>query len=387
MNTTQQGLVTLLKSAITGESIPLPEGFALEQAYSQVMRHQIVPLIFRGAVTCGIPKTNPVMQQLFRQSCMCLLNSENQLAELRRLYKAFDENGILYMPLKGCNMKDRYPKPELRVMGDADILIRMEQYQQIVPIMESLGFRFKLESDHELIWQSDGLYLELHKRLVPSYNRDLNPYFENCWEKAEIVQGSRYGMTPEDEWLYLFTHFAKHFRDSGIGCRHVVDLWVFLRTHPNLQEAPVKNALGELQLLEFYENILHLICAWFEDGVSDQKVDVLTEYIFSSGSWGSGEASVLSGILRNSTGSFRKHARLQYIWKYAFPNLETMQRRHKILKKMPFLLPVMWLIRLAYKVLLDRQDLKKRERDLSVITEENIQMRRALLNYVGLDYH
>lgn len=39
---------------------------------------------------------------------------------------AFDAGGIDYMPLKGSILKDLYPRHEMRMMGDADILIRME---------------------------------------------------------------------------------------------------------------------------------------------------------------------------------------------------------------------------------------------------------------------
>ena len=53
-----------------------------------------------------------------------------------------------------------------------DILIRPEQYDRIVPILEQLNFREKNETDHELVWIHDDLYLELHKRLIPSYNKD-----------------------------------------------------------------------------------------------------------------------------------------------------------------------------------------------------------------------
>lgn len=387
MNNIQQGITILLRSAITNESLSLPEGFDLQAAYSLAIRHHIETLIFQGAVNCKIPRDHPVMQKLFQTYCKSLMVSEGQLRELARICKAFDENGIDYMPLKGCNMKSRYPQPELRVMGDADILIRMEQYEKIVPIMESLGFTYKGESDYDLCWQSSGLYVELHRRLIASWNKDWNPYFEDCWKKAEIKAGRRYAMTPEDEWLYLFTHFTKHFRDSGIGCRHVVDLWVFLRTHPALDQEYVENALKELWLLEFYENIRRLISVWFEDGQPDEKVDVLTECIFSSGSWGHESTRLASWAIRDSKRTFGKNAKLQYLWRYAFPDLETMQRRHKILKKAPWLLPVMWIVRLIYKVLFDKRDLKKRERDLSVLTTENIQMRQKVLNYVGLEYH
>lgn len=387
MNITQQGMILLLKSAITGEKLFLPEDFDLEAALPEIKRHKIHTLAFQGAVNCGIPQSHPVMRQLFQSYCQALAVSESQLREIQRIYQAFDDNGIDYMPLKGCNMKSCYPKPELRLMGDADILIRMEQYEKIVPVMESLGFTFKCESDYDLCWQSSGLYVELHRRLIASWNTDWTSYFDNWWEKAQCGNGTHYFMTPENEWLYLFTHFTKHFRDSGIGCRHVVDLWVFLRTHPDLDEGYIQHVLQDLWLLEFYKNIRQLISVWFENGQPDEKTNLLEACVFASGGWGYESTRLISWAIRDEKKLFGKNARFRYLWSYLFPDLHFMQIRYKILRKLPCLLPVMWILRLGYKVIFDRQELKKKGQNLSVITEENILMRRRILNFVGLDFH
>ena len=71
--------------------------------------------------------------------------------------------------------------------------------------MESLGFAEKLESDHELIWQKPSAYIELHKRLIPSYNQDYYAYYGEGWNLAKKCDGTRYSMTDEDQMIYLFT--------------------------------------------------------------------------------------------------------------------------------------------------------------------------------------
>ena len=163
MTTTQRGIITLLKSAVTGQSLSLPEDFDLETAYPPVRKHHMDALLYEGAVLCGIPREKPIMQQLLRSYCRCLIISEGQLSEIRRIYDAFDRKGIDYLPLKGVNMKPRYPKPELRSMGDADILIRLEQRPQIDAVLQELGFVFQKETDHEIIWRTGKLFLELLK--------------------------------------------------------------------------------------------------------------------------------------------------------------------------------------------------------------------------------
>ena len=388
MNVTQQGIATLLRCAITQETLPLPEGFDLAQSYALIRRHQMMTLIYAGAANCKIPLSDPAMRKLFQDYGKSMLVDQRQMAEVSRIFAAFEENGIDYMPLKGCKLKALYPSPELRVMSDADILIRMEQYDRIRPIMRSLGFAEKGITDHELPWEKPTLYLELHRRVIPSYNKDFYSGFGEGWDLAKIQQGNRYAMTAEDEFVYLFTHFAKHYRDGGIGCRHLVDLWVYLRANPKLDDAYIRTHLEKLGLQAFYDNILRTINVWFEGGETDTVIDFITEFIISSGSWGALSSKALSRAVRDSqhTTSGAK-GKLRYIRQILFPGVEVLKHKYTILKKAPWTLPLVWLIRPFYKILFERGSLKRHEVNLSTITPENMRTRRQLLNYVGLDYN
>lgn len=388
MDNTQRAIITLLRAAVTGEKLPLPADFSLEEAQPYIRRHNIATLAYAGAVNCGIPRTDPAMKALFRDYCRYLLISEGQERALERIFAAFDENGIDYMPLKGCNMKALYPKPEMRVMGDADILIRLEQYVRISQILEALGFAAAGESDHEIPWRSEALYIELHKRLIPSYNQDFYAYFGEGWQLAKCQRGTRYSMRPEDEMVYLFTHFAKHYRDGGIGCRHVVDLWVFRRAHPELDETVVKAELKKLRLVEFYENTLRLIAAWFEDAPSDDKMDFMTEFIIASGSWGEMESRVVSiGVRDMRRTKTVAEGRLHYFLRTAFPSCGTLQNKYTILRKFPWMLPLVWLCRPFYKLLFERNTLARHKDALNALTREKLDERHEMLQYVGLDYN
>lgn len=388
MNTIQKGVITLLKSAVTGEKYPLPEDFDIEEALPQINRHHMSTLVFEGAVCCGIPRQHAVMQTLFQAYCRALLKSEGQIREMKRIFAAFEENKIEYMPLKGCNMKALYPKPELRIMGDADVLIRMEQYDRIVPIMTQLGFEMQTESDHELIWKSKSLLLELHKRLIPSYNKDFYAYFGDGWQLAKKKDGCRWSMCREDEFVYLFTHFAKHFRDGGIGCRHVVDLWVWLRSNPGLDVARVESELAKLQLLEFYRNIRRLIRVWFADEPSDEKMDFITDYLFASGSWGDMKTNRISIGVRDAqrTGSAAE-GRARYIWRLFFPVRTSMEILYPVLKKAPWLLPFAWLWRLMGKMFGRRSPVAQHKQALELLSQDKLDERKKLLKEMGIGYN
>ena len=382
------GILTLLKSAIIQQKIALPEGFQLQDADEHINRHHIASLIYEGALLCNIPQNDIRLLQLFQKYCKALQVSERQLRELERIYNAFEENGIDYMPLKGCKMKALYPKPELRNMVDADILIRTEQYDKIRSVMQSLQFTEGEETVHELVWKSDALYLELHKHLIPSYNRDFYGYFGEGWARAKLLRGTQYTMTPEDEFIFLFTHFAKHYRDGGIGCRHVVDLWVFLRSHPELDLDYIQTELKKLQLLDFYRNIRRLISTWFEDQESDSRTDFLTEFIFASGSFGQIENRVLSRAVRDANHSVLGFSgKLLYLWQTAFPGIKILREKYTILKKHPYMLPLVWLIRPFYKVLFEWRSLRQQQRNLAAFDEDGMENHQKMLHYVGLDYN
>lgn len=388
MTVDQRGIVALLRSAVTQMPHPVQQEFDLEQVYPLIKQHHITALAYEGAAHCGFSAEMPVMKKLFADYCKSLMVSERQINQVERVCRTFDENRIDYMPLKGCNMKSRYPKPELRAMGDADILIRLEQYDKIRELMENLGFAEQYDTDHELVWRNSSLSVELHKRLIPSYNVDLYAYFGDGWELAKVKQGSCYAMTAEDEWIYLFTHFAKHYRDGGIGCRHVVDLWVYLRTYPDLNEGYVVEELEKLKLLEFYKNIRRLIDAWFEQTQEDAVVEHMTEFIFASGSWGKIESRALSRAVRDAKHSaLGKNGKLLYLWQTAFPSVDVLKSKYTILKKAPGLLPAVWLVRPFYKVLFERDSLARHEKNLEELTQDNMEIRQQMLRFVGLDYN
>lgn len=387
MDGLQKGILALIKAGITGESCPLPEDFSLEEAVKPLHRHQLSSLGYQGAVTCGLNRETPTMTVLLHQYFTVLLRSERQQAAIEALFAQLDALQIDYLPLKGTNMKALYPKPELRSMSDADVLIRLEQYPKIQPLADKLGYQQVGESNHEIIWHKPELHLELHKMLIPSYNPDYYAYFGDGWNLARKGEGTRYHMDPEDAYVYQFTHFAKHYRDGGIGVRHVVDLWVFRRSYPELSESRLRSALEKLQLLEFYENISRLTDAWFAGGELDEKLQFMTDYLFDSGSFGKWENHVLAQNVRNrATAGSARGGRILTVTRLLFPNLEAMAGQFSVLKKLPWLLPVFWPVRWVRAVLFRRNNIRTQKRNLQASTADKVDAFEEGLKYVGLEF-
>lgn len=384
MNTLHKGLTTILRSAVTGEALPLPEGFTLEEGDELIQSQSLVPLIFQGACNCKIPADSEIMGRYQTGYLRTVIHSEQQDRAVNRIFQVFEENGIDYMPLKGCNLKKLYPRPELRIMGDADILIRLEQYEKIEPLIAQLQYEKVSETAHEFCWKSKVLFLELHKRIIDPNHEDLCGYFGDGWDKAILDEGHRYMLSREDEFIFLFTHMTKHFRLTGIGARLFVDLYLYRRAYPQMDEAKIEAAMKQLGILDFYRNVMKMLEVWFEDRQPDAVTDMITEYIFSSGNWGSQENKVYAKELKKEENI--KNSRFRSLMRTLFIPLEEIQSSYNILYKFPILLPVFWVVRWFDVLLHRRGNIKKRMDIVNSVTDEKLRQRQEAFRAMGLDF-
>lgn len=387
----QFGILTLIRSAITKEPAIIPPDFDYEATYNIGLSHQIVSLLYYGIKNSGIILPEEISGKFFRATVQMIVFSENQKTEIDRIFEGFERQGIDYMPLKGINLKDIYPNEYIRTMGDADIMIRNEQYTLIRSLMIQLGYTEIAESDHELVWDKKGmLQVELHKRLIPSYNKDYYTHFGDGWRMAKLfnVNSYMYKLSDEDQFVYLFTHFSKHYRDAGIGIKHVVDLWVYLRHYQNLDFQYIEAELTKLQLLRFYKNVHRLIRVWFEDEKNDEISELLSGVIFNSGAYGTREAHIASETVKavKSTGSVRITVILK-LWNILFLNYKIMCKKYPILRTVPILLPVMWQVRLVSVLLFNRNSIGVWKTDMKLLNEKNITDYHSRLHAVGLDFN
>ncbi|MBR5569914.1 MAG: nucleotidyltransferase family protein [Oscillospiraceae bacterium] len=389
--TLRQGVLALIHSAVSGEAKTLPEGFDLEAAIPLIQKHKINNLIYYGAKNCGIDASSPVMKNLFLVTYQAMCADERQREQLSKLFAAFDANGIEYMPVKGVLLKALYPKPDMRIMGDADILIRLEQYEKIRPIMESLGYTEKLESDHELIWTHPSLYLELHKRLIPSYNYDYAAYYGDGWQLGHpsTENPCRYEMTDEDQMIYLFTHFAKHYRDGGIGIRHLLDLYLYRKAKPNMDIAYLERELKKLQLDVFHAHIVKTMDVWFDGASADEMTDTITDFLFGSGSFGAKVTQRVARGVRNKSknGGGAKQVRARFWLRVIFLPYGQMCTKYPVLKKLPILLPVMWVVRWFQTLLKGKPAIDEQRNRAHLLTEDKLDAWESQMHAVGLGFH
>ncbi len=390
MDTLQTGVINIIKAALTGQKHDLPEDFDLEAGIAVAKKHQISALFYYGVLACGLTLDPATTENLFQLTCQLMAFSTNQSYEISRLFQSFDKNKVDYMPLKGTILKKMYPKTEMRIMSDADILIRTEQYEAIKAIMVELGYTEKYESDHEFVWKKGKVFIELHKHLIPSYNKDYYAYYGDGWRLGKPISNdsTHYTMAGEDEFIYIFTHFAKHYRDAGVGIKHILDIWVYKDNKKNLNEEYILSELKKLQLDKFYKNVMDALEVWFNNGAPTEQTELITRIIFDSGVYGTHINHILSEAVKSSKriGTAKKTKFVGVLQAIFLPYSE-MILSYGVLRKIPVLLPVMWVVRWFEAIFIRKGAIKARSQKLKIMASKNISNYQDALTFVGLDFN
>ncbi len=316
----------LLRAAFTEEPPALcAEGIRplLPALVSWGEEQQLLAPIVHGLLHVVDPSEAPELWPLMARVGSLAAFSARQCETERAISRACEAAGIEHMPLKGIGLKPLYPFPEWRSMGDVDILVHKEDIGRVTDILLRMGCGRGVESDHE--WQfhtGDGVHIELHKSLIPTYDTDLYDYFRDAWARTGAVDGQTYCRTlsSEDTYLYLVAHMAKHYRAGGVGVRYAVDLFVYRGAYA-MDEAYLGRELGALGLSVFEACVRRLCAVWFEGAPSDDVTRRMSRFLFSGGVYGDERRAEISMVARLGQGNRARRRRLRQV---LFPSYEIM---------------------------------------------------------------
>ena len=383
-----KGIIQLVESALTGREQPLPENLDFEMVYEFAKAHNVVTLLYYGLKNSKANLSAELDKKFFLSAASAAAFFEQQQRGFGELCTKFDREEIDYLVLKGAAIRKEYPQEDFRAMGDIDFLIRAEQYEKIQGIMADLGYQEEEEWNSVFSWRKKLLHVELHQTPIPTDVEDYHNYYKDGWHLAKKCDGSqnRYEMSNEDSFIYIFVHFAKHYRIAGIGIRQLVDLYILLEKHSDMDMEYIKTELEKLSLLKFFENVKRTISVWFYDVPSDEIVDFITQRVMRSGVFGTREAFNQSTAIKEGKKNNVKHIRLRRFMNALFMPYKDMCILFPVLKKLPILLPVMWLWRFVRILLFRTSRFNQRMGEIKSISSSKLKRYEEELDVVGLNY-
>ena len=373
----QAELLHIMEAFMEGKTeYELPDtidGKEIEELYRLSAVHKIASIVYemiwRAPQLSGEESALLAMrwkQMALRDVMMQVQRTEGFL----RLYRRLCDNGLKPLVVKGIVCRNLYAKPDYRVSGDEDVLLRPEEFEACDRIMREEGFQRKeLPAEglpHEVPYlnSKNGVYIELHLSLFPEesgayghLNREFVGVHDRCI--CEKIQGTKvWTLHPTDHLYYLICHSFKHFLHSGFGIRQVSDIMMLAKHYgEQIDWAYIAGRLKELRMDMFFCGLLQIGERYL--GMSGKEIGISDEI-----TWPGTDCSALlmdlldSGIFGDSSME-RKHSSnmtlaavkkgkkdtVASLGSSLFPPISYMKRGYPWLERYPWLLPTAWIMR------------------------------------------
>lgn len=288
-----QNCLNILAAALFGKESEYEE---TEGLWEIAQKHSVTPLICGQLMRrrgCEKDKRQFYREYIYSSA----INNDNLLRGQKQLVELFVTHGIPYAIMKGYSVSRLYREPDLRPLGDIDILIRRDDKEIVNEMLLSNGYKYALEQEHHVCYIKDGMHIEVHVSLSIFSEQQREQYAATASEQAIYhtkVLETEYGQLCVLELPYqllsLLTHMERHMQDAGIGMRQLCDWAVTVDYYRCEITDKIIDFLRECGLLRFSvvmtntaEKYLGLPHFDWTECVSTDVVEMMIDEICNSG--------------------------------------------------------------------------------------------------------
>jgi len=366
--------------------IDIPDGIQIGEL-AEIARRNHMEYMILGALmkTSNLPEKYILP---FRQRVMnSMFRTMAQVSELKALEECFEKNSIINQPLKGARLKFYYPAPEMREMSDIDVLIKEDNMDLAAEKLTEMGYSLNQAIKHHDIYSKEPyMVIEAHRAMYDkTVDKNQYEYFSN-FSRAVLREGYcyTYDFNPDDFYIYMLAHMAKHFYVKGCGIRNLVDIYVYLNKFGSqLNREYLNKEFEKLKLRDFVEQCEALTFIWLGKKESTQFYDNLFDYMINCGIYGKDENGIWHKFAEDSQQG-KNVSRFQLKLWYWFPPVHYMSEYYPWLEEKKWLLPVAWGIR-AYRGIFLKKGVRKKQM-LKEIKQDEILVYREIYQKMGLHF-
>ena len=326
--------ISLLRDYVNAsEECSVNKTFDYELVYDLAKIHSLggVFAVIKNKYSINFPK------QISEKLDLMLAATVKQSVVWEYLYnevsKALSDNEVTNIVVKGPVVKRYYPDPDLRSMGDLDLVVNIKDIPKAKNVMEKMGFKLENGSNDEYKYCRNGLYVELHEDLTSrNYGTGVNYKKEMQNLFANTIDQNNYSteLTEEYHLIYLMLHTAQHLTGMGCGVRQILDIAFFVK-NGNADLSVVRQIADELKLTKFCETMFFVCKKWFGIDCTDyipnlKWIEKLEDYIISGGTFGFEDSFDRATDWVARDGVYERN-RLVFFWKRLFPDIEVMRKK------------------------------------------------------------
>lgn len=338
-------VIKSLASVINGTNPPENDGLDRQKIIGLAQKHSVLNILSYAAEKLTVKPDEQTMKYLreFRMQ-KTVVEAQQELAACD-ICERLDEMQVRHMLLKGSVIKKYYPSPDMRTMGDIDILIDADRCDEVVKAFIEDGFEFAGKGELHTNIRKGNAYVEFHRSMVDSFHTVLSEYYGDGFGRTEKCDGSfSYELTDGDFYVFLIAHIAKHYRHGGTGIRSLLDLYVYEKALPDLDFEYINKELEKIGLLEFCKKIRKIAFNWYS-GDFDGKFDLMSEYIAVGGVYGIEGTEMQNSYIFDHIDEDIRFQKIKTLFKIVFLGYDELKIRYPFLEGKKFLLPLFWIIR------------------------------------------
>ena len=347
-----------LRSSLWREAVTIPSETDLELTGKCAKEQGVLSFLYDGAVVAKSEVPAELLTKWKNATFQGVIRNERLLHAQDELLSWFEQAGIPCVVLKGSSVARYYPQPDLRVLGDIDILVSKPDVDKAKEILEQHGYAFH-ESDHEfhIGFTRPGSYVELHYnvtklpdsaggratgKVIDTFLSDIK---QGCVGNHEFPT-----LSETNQAIMLLLHMIRHMFSSGIGLRQVCDWAVYMasvdKKNFTSDILPILEQCGLRRYAEIATRSCIKVLALSDDNMNwcssatEEECRMFIADVFREGNMGSANHERMASWLIDSSEMGNKSSSLKAL----IARLNKLAYLHfPVAKKCPILLPIFWI--------------------------------------------
>lgn len=350
MNKEEKFLIKICMAYLNGSKIELECDIDPQKLFTLAKHHNLLGICH--CVLADFKQKNIIAEKFFKgienkffdyiYIYQCQMNTLAEVGDLLTSSK------IRYVLFKGAVLRNYYPVPEVRAMGDIDLLIDTDKRDAVKKLLTNSGFVCTEQNGPVYKYRKNNILLEVHTHIISEFGDEA---FSDAFDNA-VFDGYTGVLNDDYHFAYLISHIAHHFKFYGAGIRHILDLAV-MQKNRQIDICKAMDILRPLKLDRFAEEILSVCKTWFGIGADfERNTDKTQKYLCKCGAFGSMQENKGAVIARKEIEKNSSISPFAVKLRLAFPPYEKLKNIDYIrfIDGRPWLIPYAWCYRLFYNL-------------------------------------
>ncbi len=280
-----------------------------EEVYQLAEEQSVIGLVLAGIETSNVRPPQELLLQWIGEVQMLEQQNKAMNDFIALLIEKMRNVDIYTLLIKGQGIAQCYKRPLWRACGDVDLLLNDRNYQMAKDYLKPIASQVESERMYakHLGMTIDGWVVELHGRLTCGLTNEIDKQIDKVQDAVFYggeVRSWQNGSTPvflpsaDNDIIFVFTHFLKHFFKEGLGLRQICDWCRLLYTYrDSLNYGLLEQRIKRAGLVSEWKAFYNLASRYLgmpdlgsglmvHDSRFDKKADRIMEFILKSGNMG-----------------------------------------------------------------------------------------------------